>query len=314
MIPTYNCAAYLRECLASVLAQDPGPEVMQIEVVDDASTRDDPEAVVRELGRGRVGFFRQPENVGHIRNFETCLRRSRGRLIHLLHGDDRVREGFYRRMAEPFLADPAIGAAFCRQVIVDERGNWVVISPLEQAESGVLPGWLEKIAAGQRLQTPSMVVRREVYERLGGFDPRVALYVEDWEMWVRIAAHYPVWYETEPLAFYRVHAGSISGRGESRRTAENGRSLRRAVEINRQNLAGHLAPERIDELSRQALANFAASCLRRSRRSLAAGDREVALAHLREAWRSSWSLKVMFWSLVTGALWLRGTVRRGRHA
>src|SRR6266478_3592096 len=54
MIPTHDCAGYLRETLASVLRQDPGPEVMQIEVVDDHSTRDDPETVVRELGKGRV--------------------------------------------------------------------------------------------------------------------------------------------------------------------------------------------------------------------------------------------------------------------
>jgi|SRR5581483_9724411 len=38
LIPTYNCANYLRETLASVLAQDPGPAVMQIQVVDDCST------------------------------------------------------------------------------------------------------------------------------------------------------------------------------------------------------------------------------------------------------------------------------------
>ncbi|MEQ9234992.1 MAG: glycosyltransferase [Coleofasciculus sp. E2-BRE-01] len=38
MIPTYNCAQYLRETLANVLAQDPGSEVMQIEVIDDHST------------------------------------------------------------------------------------------------------------------------------------------------------------------------------------------------------------------------------------------------------------------------------------
>src|SRR5215211_1793383 len=90
MIPTYECAGYLRQTLRSVLAQDPGPEVMQIEVVDDAST-DDPAAVVAELGGGRVDFFRQPRNVGHVENFNTCLRRAQGRLVHLLHGDDAVR-------------------------------------------------------------------------------------------------------------------------------------------------------------------------------------------------------------------------------
>ena len=37
MIPTFNCAGHLGEALRSVLAQAPGPDVMQIEVVDDAS-------------------------------------------------------------------------------------------------------------------------------------------------------------------------------------------------------------------------------------------------------------------------------------
>src|SRR5690348_4526227 len=75
MIPTHNCAKYLRETLVSVLGQSTGSEQMQIEVVDDCSTKDDPESVVRELGMGRVIFHRQPRNVGHTRNFETCLHR-----------------------------------------------------------------------------------------------------------------------------------------------------------------------------------------------------------------------------------------------
>ena len=41
MIPTYNPRAdYLEETLRSVLQQDPGPEQMQIEVVDDRSMDD----------------------------------------------------------------------------------------------------------------------------------------------------------------------------------------------------------------------------------------------------------------------------------
>ena len=95
MIPTYNCARYLGATLRSVLTQDPGPEAMHIEVVDDHSTADDPEDVVARLGRGRVAFHRQPENVGVVGNLNTCLQRSRGELVHVLHGDDRVLDGFY---------------------------------------------------------------------------------------------------------------------------------------------------------------------------------------------------------------------------
>jgi hypothetical protein len=53
MIPTFNCATYLGERLESVLA--PGSEEMQIEVVDDCSDKDDPEKVVKDIGR--AGFY-----------------------------------------------------------------------------------------------------------------------------------------------------------------------------------------------------------------------------------------------------------------
>ena len=35
MIPTFHCAQFLHQTLESVLSQDPGPDVMQIEVIDD---------------------------------------------------------------------------------------------------------------------------------------------------------------------------------------------------------------------------------------------------------------------------------------
>ena len=163
MIPTYHCADHLRETLTRVLAQDPGPTVMQIEVVDDCSTRDDPEAVVREVGEGRVAFFRQERNIGHTRNFDTCLQRSRGQLVHVLHGDDYVLDGFYRTMATPFTRHPEIGAAFCRNVFIQEDGRTFATSRLLHREPGIMEDWLERIATRQLLQPPAMVVRRSVY-------------------------------------------------------------------------------------------------------------------------------------------------------
>ncbi len=305
MVPTYNCAAYLRETLASVLAQDPGPETMQIEVIDDCSS-DNPQAIVEELAPERVAFHRQPQNVGHVRNFNTCIDRSRGHLVHVLHGDDAIRDSFYRTMQQPFHDHPEIGAAFCRYISTDASGNWETIGSLEPGGRGILDGWLGRIALGQRLQTPCMVVRRSVYEWLGGFDARLA-HCEDWEMWTRIAANFPVWYEPDPLALYRVHSGSSSGK--SRRIGENVVDLRRAIEINRE----LLPPESADELSARALEITAVTAIRRAGPMLQAGDEAAARAQVREALKTSRSPAVLERLAFFAVLWLRHQVKRLRR-
>ncbi|MEM6398880.1 MAG: glycosyltransferase [Cyanobacteria bacterium P01_D01_bin.116] len=211
MIPTYNCAEYLRYTLKSVLAQDPGADKMQIVVVDNNSTEGDPEAVVKELAGERVEFYRQPSNVGLMNNFQTCFELSRGKLIHLLCSDDCVREGFYEKMALPFEENPQVGAAFCRSILIDKHNKWQGLSDFEMANSGILPkDWLHRIAELCCISVPSLaVVRREVYENLGGFDRRCGISA-DWEMWVRIFSHYPMWFEAEPLAMWRVHLQSAN--------------------------------------------------------------------------------------------------------
>jgi hypothetical protein len=249
---------------------------MQIEVVDDQSTRDDPERVVAAVGRGRVGFHRQPVNVGHVTNFNACLRRSHGLLVHVLHGDDVVLPGFYRTLGEAFEAAD-IGAAFCRYVAADADGHWQSLGPLVRPESGILDGWLERLASGQLLQASSMVVRRDVYERLGGFDARIATYAEDWEMWVRIAAHCSVWFETRPLAVYRVHGGSLSG--DPARLRQNMRDLRTAMRI----VGTYLPAGRRATIERTARRSTALALVRRARRRLPEGDLDFPWASLSEA-------------------------------
>ena len=302
MIPTYNCAEYLRQTLASVLAQDPGADVMQIAVVDDHSTLDDPAAVVQELGRGRVEFYRQPHNVGLVKNFQTTLELSRGKLIHQLHGDDLVRDGFYQKLQRAFLENPEIGAAFCRHIIMDEHSHWQHISVLEQQESGVLPNsWLDLIAGFQRIQTPSIVVRREVYEKLGGFDYRLTM-SEDWEMWVRIAANYPIGYEVEPLAMYRKHSNSISN--INNRNGKHFQQIRNAVNI----FQAYLPKEKADKIYKQTMQNCAFYILEIADSILAEGDMRSTISLIREALKCSRSFKVVRSAgriiLLNGTVWL----------
>ena len=208
MIPTYNCSHYLVETVNSVLQQDMGERWMHIEVVDDCSTDTDVEALIAKIGKGRIGYVRQEQNVGSLRNFETCINRSRGKLVHLLHGDDRVKPGFYAKMKDLFEAFPEAGAAFCRYSFINGKGEEEMEWVKEEENDCILPNWLLRIGEMQRIQYASIVVKREVYEKLGSFYGMS--YAEDWEMWVRIARFYPVAYTPDLLAEYRTHSQSLT--------------------------------------------------------------------------------------------------------
>lgn len=227
MIPAYNCSAYLPLALQSVLQQVGDRGDVQVEVVDDCSNDTDMAQLVREMSGDRVTCYRQSENVGSLRNFETCLLRSRGSLIHLLHADDMALPGFYEKMERLFEEYPQVGAASCRINYIDEQGGLIYPSELEMAGPGILENWLFRLAGRQRIQTPSVVVKREVYEHLGGFYG--VHYGEDWEMWIRIAAHYPFAYCPDILAAYRRHSASITGRYFL--TAQNIRDLKKVMQL-----------------------------------------------------------------------------------
>ena len=276
MVPTYNCSHYLKKTLSSILLQDPGEKLMHIEVVDDCSTLDNPAEVVAEIGNSRVKFYRQPANVGVPKNFDTCLERSRGQLVHILHGDDFVLDGFYDKMQIAFAKNSYLGAAFCRQVFVDENDTPQNLSDVEQKTSGILENYLERLASEQRIMTPSIVVKREVYEQLGGFDRRL-ICSEDWEMWVRIAAKYPVWYEPEALAAYRMHANSNTGRHI--RSGEDMWYTRKAISIFKNYL-----PQSISErVSKKAREVYALSALLMAEKLLDKKDFLAAYVQVKEA-------------------------------
>src|SRR6267143_6843363 len=210
MIPAFNCAKYLRPCLESVLAQDLGSDRMEIEVVDDCSTDDDPEAVVRELGKGRVKFHRKSRNEGVTANFNTCVQRSSGELVHILHGDDYVLPGFHRKIEDLAERHPNVAFFHTRALVVDEAGKTEGSSPpIENLEK---PG--NEVATfyySNPFRTAGVVVRRAFYEQHGGFNPKF-VHVADWEMWVRAVFLGTGVCSNETLAIYRSFAGNDTSR------------------------------------------------------------------------------------------------------
>lgn len=286
MIPTYNCANYLVKTLESVLAQDPGSEQMQIEVVDDYSTKDDPEAIVREIGQGRVSFFRQSQNVGATANFNTCIQRAKGEWVHILHGDDAVLAGFYSQMQQSIESEPNIGAAFCRCIFIDENNNWKHLSPLYRETAGIFPEFWKALAITNRITTPSIIVKRSVYEKLGGFNPQLR-HTADWEMWTRIGVHYQLLFEPLPLAFYREHSAS-----DTSRLVTTGANIIDTLSCI--NIFEHYLPSALStELTNKAKEVIVIQALDKATVLFSKGDIQAAINQIREGLKCSTSSMVL---------------------
>lgn len=210
MIPTFNCAKYLRQTLESVLSQDPGPEHMQIEVIDDGSDQDDPEAVVNELGKGRVVFFRKSNNEGAVSNFNTCIDRSRGELVHILHGDDYVLPGFYQHMEQLAEQQPEAALYACRYIVTNEEDHWERLSPVVSSSNEIIrdPKFLFYTTP---IHFAGNVLRRSFYETHGGFLHDL-IHTADWNMWERAVSADGGVFSTKVLACYRMFEANDTSR------------------------------------------------------------------------------------------------------
>ena len=84
----------------------------------------------------------------------------------------------------------------------------------ERETPGVLANFAAREAATNRIVSPSIVVRRAVYEAIGGFHNGLP-YCADWDLYKRAAVYGAIWYEPQCLAHWRQHDASASARLKS---------------------------------------------------------------------------------------------------
>jgi glycosyltransferase involved in cell wall biosynthesis len=287
-ITCYKRLAYVERAIRSVLTQvTANPDVTwELEVVQDGT---DPvvgsglRRLLEGTGDPRVRLFAEAVQVGHPEIFNRALNRSRGHWVHILHDDDWVLPGFYEAVLEAAAAAPRVGAVFCHHVEVDVDGNERWVPPLERESPGEVENWVARIGVACRPACAGMVVRREVYERLGGFSSEVGS-AWDWEMWKRVAIHYPVWYTPRSLARVLSH--------HDRETAQLWNSgsqvadALRCIGLSHEDFP-HAYTDEITRKAKDHLAAYAINFL--ARMQIQAGNYAAAFLNLRQALRCSQS-------------------------
>lgn len=299
MIPTWQPdVGFLRQAVESVLADRPADA--EVVLVDDASAGSDADAFARGFAPGALRVIRAAEHRGLAGNWNACLVAARGHVVHLLHQDDFVLPGFYAAVRRGLDADPAVGAAYTASLLCDADGRGWAPRLVPMTAPGLLVDWPRHVFARLSIQCSAIVVRRAVYETLGGFDGAYR-YALDWDMWRRIAVRHPIWFHPEALAAYRMHPRSESARQQA--TGDHLLEIFRSIERSAPLLPPAVAP-RVLRAARFHYATYAiesAFAVRQATGRTADARRHLAIA------RSAVGLGTMAAAFVTVAA--RGLVR-----
>ena len=276
-MPAFNGARHIGAAIRSVLEQTFAD--FELLVVDDASGDATP-AVVESLRDPRVRLIENRFRLGLPANWNRGLELSRGRYVTVFHQDDVMAPDNLAAKVRFLEAEPTVGFVHSNVTQIDAEGRqvsetWAAPSPPEDDGRHDGAAYFLRLVTGPNLVcAPSVLARREAFERLGGFDSRLP-FTADWEMWLRIALFYDVGYLRHPLVSYRRHADMQTETLSWSRQLEAGYLAKMLV------LAKH--PERVpdvDALGARVARDYRLRALDRMRQALEAGQAVTAGEYL----------------------------------
>jgi hypothetical protein len=151
-----------------------------------------------------------------------------------------VLPGFYKEYERLIAANPDAVMIVGRVVIIDESDRWLSLSgPLPDKPDGTIENFVSRQAVMQLGQFAGVVVRRDCYEKVGGFCTLLS-HTADWDMWFRIGRLGRVLGTERPWALYRVHQASDTSK--QRISGNNIAESYYVIQANLERLGEEVAP------------------------------------------------------------------------
>ena len=208
IIVTYSSADFIVDCINSIAQQQPKDITSEIILIDNAST-DSTVEIVRKLFPD-VSLKVNIENVGFAAAVNQAASCSNGEYILLLNPDTIIKENFIEKIFSFIQNTP--DASIVGVKLVDENNEhypsaWKKISLITIFTEMFFPYELsiklvteipDKPSHVQNVSGACMLIRRDVFEKLNGFDTRFFLYFEEIDFCMRATQKgYKVYYNPD---------------------------------------------------------------------------------------------------------------------
>ena len=192
IMPLYNQQRFVAESIASVLGQT--YRDFELIVVDDASTDDSYESakIYADID-SRVRLYRNDENLNSTKTYNIAASHAKGQYIAVTSSDDLYKPDYLEKV----LASDA-DVAYTQYVIIDTHGK--VVS--ERYKDGEFHFSYSALMKECYLFAGSMLVRRAIWENLGGYDESFEC-ASDWDFSIRACKDHHIELVPEPLVQYR---------------------------------------------------------------------------------------------------------------
>lgn len=198
IIPTYNRSKLLSEAVKSL--QEQTYENFEIIIVDDCST-DCTEEAVKKMEDERIVYVKHEMNKGGSEARNTGLRHATGGFIGFLDSDDQWQHDKLERQMEVFREYSDVGVVYTGMKVY--QGKYLVKEVIPKYQGDLLAKLVESNCI---YTTSSILVKREVLEKVGGFDSSLPS-CQDWDLYLRLAQVSRFGFVEDSLVLYHLHPG-----------------------------------------------------------------------------------------------------------
>lgn len=231
-VTTLNRTTYLRDTLASVLAQDyPNLDIL----VSDNGSRDGTPRLAEAFlaSDSRARFRRNDVTVPLHEHFSQCVQAARGDYFILLHDDDRVNSSFVSELVGVATRYPDVNVVAPANVTIDEHGT--VIQEFAKPDRDVFDGpgfvcdWLHRTGPQLLADVTTVLLRTETIRYFGGYQGLGGGRNVDNLIFLQSAITSRVGFAQGAVFYWRSYPHSYGSHASPEQIAESGREFVRQL-------------------------------------------------------------------------------------